>query len=233
MSWIIVDQRGRRFMNEYDPYMQDTNHRPMALYDPITLSYPRIPAVLIVDAKGRELYTLCEPIYSDPATAARFGKLTLKEFDDQVLLTRPTLDGIADAFGLPRDRFNSSVTVWNAACAAGVDCDFGRPLGSMLPISEPPFSAAHVWPICSNTQGGLPHDEDQRVLDSFGQPIRRLYVAGELGSVFGHLYLSGGNYSECLVAGRIAGARAAALLPRHSVEAGTAATERRRVAKRR
>jgi succinate dehydrogenase/fumarate reductase flavoprotein subunit len=36
-------------------------------------------------------------------------------------------------------------------------------------------------------------------------------VAGELGSVFGHLYISGGNYSECLVGGRIAGRNAARL----------------------
>jgi succinate dehydrogenase/fumarate reductase flavoprotein subunit len=233
MSWIIVDQRGQRFMNEYDPYMQDTNHRPMALYDPITQSYPRIPAVLIVDAAGRERYTLCEPIYSDPPTAARFGRLSLKEFDEQVLMTRPTLDEIADAFGLPRDTFNASVDAWNAACAAGLDRAFGRPPGSMLPIREPPFSAAQVWPIVSNTQGGLPHDDDQRVLDSFGQPIRRLLVAGELGSVFGHLYLSGGNYSECLVAGRIAGARAAALPPRRSADEDTgAAAGARRVAGR-
>jgi predicted oxidoreductase len=65
----------------------------------------------------------------------------------------------------------------------------------------------------SNTQGGLPHDEDQRVLDAFGSPIPRLYVAGELGSVFGHLYISGGNFSECLVGGRIAGRNAAGLVP--------------------
>ena len=83
----------------------------------------------------------------------------------------------------------------------------------MMPIAEPPFSAAYVWPIVSNTQGGLPHDEEQRVLDAFGAPIPRLYVAGELGSVFGHLYISGGNYSECLVGGRIAGRNAARLTP--------------------
>jgi succinate dehydrogenase/fumarate reductase flavoprotein subunit len=227
MSWIIVDQRGKRFMNEYDPYMQDTNHRPMALYDPITQSYPRIPAVLVVDAKGRELYTLCEPIYSDPATAARFGKYSLKEFDEQVLVTRPTLDHIASEFGLDRDTFNASVAAWNAACADGMDREFGRPAGSMMPILQPPFSAAKVWPIVSNTQGGLPHDEDQRVLNSYGQPIPRLFVAGELGSVFGHLYLSGGNYSECLVAGRIAGAKAASLEPRYSVHEGASTSPAR------
>jgi succinate dehydrogenase/fumarate reductase flavoprotein subunit len=62
----------------------------------------------------------------------------------------------------------------------------------------------------SNTQGGLPHDPEQRVLDPYGAPIPGLYVAGELGSVFGHLYLSGGNIAESFVGGRIAGRNAAA-----------------------
>ncbi|MEW6453543.1 MAG: FAD-dependent oxidoreductase [Pseudomonadota bacterium] len=213
MSWIVVDQHGERFMNEYDPYMQDTNHRPMALYDPITQSYPRIPSVLVVDTKGRALYPLCEPIYSDPGLSARFGKYSLREFDEQVLVTRPSLEAIAEEFGLDAGRFATTVARWNDACAAGVDSQFNRPPGSMMPILEPPFSAAKVWPIVSNTQGGLVHDEHQRVLNSFGEPIPRLYVAGELGSIFGHLYISGGNYSECMIAGRIAGTEAAELEP--------------------
>ena len=55
------------------------------------------------------------------------------------------------------------------------------------------------------------HDRRQRVIDVFGAPIPRLYAAGELGSAFGHLYMSGGNIAECFVSGRIAGAGAAAL----------------------
>jgi len=38
-------------------------------------------------------------------------------------------------------------------------------------------------------------------------------AAGELGSSFGHLYLSGGNIAECLVTGRVAGRNAASLAP--------------------
>jgi succinate dehydrogenase/fumarate reductase flavoprotein subunit len=79
----------------------------------------------------------------------------------------------------------------------------------MMPIATPPFSAAAVFPIVSNTQGGLDHDADQRVLDVFGAPIPGLTVAGELGSSFGHLYMSGGNIAECFVGGRIAGETAA------------------------
>jgi predicted oxidoreductase len=54
------------------------------------------------------------------------------------------------------------------------------------------------------------HDAQQRVIDVCGKPIPRLYSAGELGSSFGHLYLSGGNIAECIVTGRIAGKNAAA-----------------------
>jgi succinate dehydrogenase/fumarate reductase flavoprotein subunit len=213
MCWIVVDQRGRRFMNEYDPYMQDTNFRPMVFYDPATQTYPRIPSVLVLDAKGRESGTLCEPSYNDAATAARFNDRSLREFDEQIVVTRDSLREIAEAFALDNNTFQATIMAWNAACAAGADDAFGRPPVSMVPIVEPPFSAAWVWPIVSNTQGGLPHDEEQRVLDPFGMPLDRLYVAGELGSVFGHLYFSGANYSECLIGGRIAGANAARLKP--------------------
>ena len=30
VPWIIVDRAGRRYMNEYPPYTQDTTWRPMA-----------------------------------------------------------------------------------------------------------------------------------------------------------------------------------------------------------
>jgi succinate dehydrogenase/fumarate reductase flavoprotein subunit len=83
----------------------------------------------------------------------------------------------------------------------------------MLPISAPPFLAAEVWPMVINTQGGPVHDRWQRVLNPFGEPIPGLYAAGELGSVFGHVYLAGGNLAECMVGGRIAGKMAAAEKP--------------------
>jgi predicted oxidoreductase len=78
-----------------------------------------------------------------------------------------------------------------------------------VPIATPPFYFGEVWPVVSNTQGGPVHDERQRVLDPFGEPIPGLYVAGELGSIWGYLYLSGGNLAECFITGRIAGEVAA------------------------
>jgi predicted oxidoreductase len=84
----------------------------------------------------------------------------------------------------------------------------------MMPVARAPFVYAPVWPIVSNTQGGPVHDAAQRIIKPDGTPIPRLYAAGEMGSVFGHLYMSGGNIAECFVGGRIAGIGAAREPPR-------------------
>ena len=83
----------------------------------------------------------------------------------------------------------------------------------MTRIDTPPYVFGAVYPTVSNTQGGPVHDAQQRIIDVSGKPIPRLYAAGELGSSFGHLYLSGGNISECFVTGWIAGRGAAAEKP--------------------
>jgi predicted oxidoreductase len=101
----------------------------------------------------------------------------------------------------------------NAGCAAGRDEAHGRPANTMVPIATPPDYVGEIWPVVSNTQGGPVHDAVQRVLDPYGEPIARLYEAGEVGSIWGHLYLSGANLSECFIGGRIAGRHIAALAP--------------------
>ena len=57
----------------------------------------------------------------------------------------------------------------------------------MMPIKNPPFYVMEAWPIVNNTQGGPEHDVEQRVLDPMKKPIPRLYVAGEISSIYGHL----------------------------------------------
>jgi succinate dehydrogenase/fumarate reductase flavoprotein subunit len=83
----------------------------------------------------------------------------------------------------------------------------------MMKIDQPPYIFGQVWPTVSNTQGGPVHNAKQQIVDISGKPIPRLYAAGELGSSFGHLYLSGGNIAECFVTGWVAGREAATLEP--------------------
>ena len=210
MSWILVDRHGRRFMNEYEPYLQDTGHRPFEMFDPALQDYPRIPSTLIVDAEGLKRYPLSAPTWHDAEVAARWRGTTPADMDAAILTKADSISSLADAAGLDAAALARTLADWNNACAAGQDAEFDRPPGSMLPIATPPFCAAKVWPIVSNTQGGPVHDAGQRVLDAFGEPIPRLYAAGECGSVFGHLYMSGGNLAECFIGGRIAGRAAAA-----------------------
>jgi succinate dehydrogenase/fumarate reductase flavoprotein subunit len=209
MSWILVDRAGRRFMNEYEPYMQDTGHRSLEPFDFSSQSHLRLPALLIVDARGRELYPLSAPTWHDDEVASRFAGVTPRAMDEAILRSFNTAGELARAFGIDPPALERSLDDWNALVAAGATDPLGRPVKGRAPIATPPFSAAPVWPIVSNTQGGPAHDERQRVIDAFGQPIEGLYEAGEIGSVFGHVYLSGGNLAECCVGGRIAGQEAA------------------------
>jgi succinate dehydrogenase/fumarate reductase flavoprotein subunit len=210
MTWILLDRDGRRFMNEYEPYMQDTGHRPFEHYDTARQRFARVPALMLVDAEGRARYPLSAPTWNDESVATKFGKHSPRDFDAAIFAEDETLDAVAQRHGIDPAVLARCVERWNAACAAGRDESFERPPGSMVPIRKGPFSSAKVWPVVSNTQGGLPHDAEQRVLDPYGAPIPGLYVAGELGSVFGHLYMSGGNIAESFVGGRIAGRNAAA-----------------------
>ena len=209
MPWILLDRDGRRFMNEYEPYLQDTGHRPLERFRPEVQDYARLPAWLVADEAGRRLYPFGQPTYNEPGQCFEWSDDNLAEVELGILQRAENLDGLARGLSVSRARLDATLERWNRGCERRRDEDFGRPAPSMAPLIEPPFYFGRVWPIVSNTQGGPVHDERQRVLDAFGDPIAGLYACGELGSVFGHLYLSGGNLAECFVGGRIAGREAA------------------------
>jgi succinate dehydrogenase/fumarate reductase flavoprotein subunit len=208
MAWILLDRSGRRFMNEYQPYTQDTAHRQLHYFDPTIQDYPRIPGFFLCDENGRKLYPLGRPTSNDPDVYYEWSDDNMKEVENGILKKASTLAELAKMLDGDPAAIEASVARWNAQCAAGADSDFGRPSGTMIPVSTPPFYGARMWPVCSNTQGGPVHDGKQRIIDAYGQAIPNLYSAGEMGSAFGHLYLSGGNIADCFITGRIAGKNA-------------------------
>ena len=211
MAWILLDQSGRRYMNEYQPYTQDTTQRPMHYFDPVTQKYPRNPSVFICDENGRKMYPLGRPTSNDEGVNYEWSEDNEKETKLGILKRANSLAELAGILGVDKERVAESVARWNSFCANGKDDDFGRPGGTMVPIDTPPYYGAPVWCVVSNTQGGPVHNARQQVIDSFGKPIPRLFAVGELGSSFGHLYMSGGNIAECFVTGRVAGRAAAGL----------------------
>ena len=209
VPWILLDRRGRRFMNEYDPYAQDTGARPFARYDPLAQDYAAIPGWLVADADGITIYPFGRPTSHARGIAYEWSRDNSKELELGILKRACDQRELARAIGVDEAALAASLGRWNAACSVACDDDWGRPPTSMMAISKPPFVYASVWPIVSNTQGGPVHDTAQRIARPDGTPIRRLYAAGEMGSVFGHLYMSGGNIAECFVGGRLAGIGAA------------------------
>ena len=211
MTWIVVDRAGRRYMNENPPYTQDTSHRPMELFDPVTQDFPRIPSYVIFDEVGRRRYRIGAPTRNDPDASYDWSTDNSKEIESGLIKKADSIPALAKLIGVAPDVLQATLDRWNAFCAAKKDEDFGRPSGTMMKIQRPPFHAGQVWPVVSNTQGGPEHDAYQRIIDVEGAPIPRLYAAGELGSAWGHLYMSGGNLAECLVTGQVAGKEAAKL----------------------
>ncbi len=211
MCWIVVDQTGRRYMNESTPYTQDTTHRPMEHFDTVRQVFPRIPSYLIYDENGRKMYQIGAPTYNQRGLAFSWSLDNLREVELGIIKKANSIDELANILHTQPLVLRATLDRWNELCAQNCDSDFGRPPGTMTRLDTPPFYVGEIWPVVSNTQGGPVHNAHQQIMNVFGETIPRLYAAGELGSAFGFLYLSGGNLAECLVTGKIAGTEAAAL----------------------
>ncbi len=107
---------------------------------------------------------------------------------------------------------SATISTWNGYVAAGKDAEFGR-TAPLTAIQTPPFYAIPVWPGGPNTQGGPIRNERAQVCDPDYKPIPRLYSNGECGSFWGMLYEGGGDITELIAFGQIAGANAAAEKP--------------------
>jgi succinate dehydrogenase/fumarate reductase flavoprotein subunit len=108
----------------------------------------------------------------------------------------------------------NTIEEYNRFCDAKKDQKFDREPGSLAPIKKAPFYALKMYPGGPNTQGGPKRNEKSQVVDSSGDPIPHLYSAGELGSVYGFLYpTGGGNLAEMIAFGRLAGENAFAEKP--------------------
>jgi succinate dehydrogenase/fumarate reductase flavoprotein subunit len=209
MIWIAVDRFGKRFMDEYPPAPQDTGARPLEYYDADLQDYPRIPCYLIFDEEGRKLGPLAMVIVNDERYHYKWSADNRVEIQKGWIKKASSINELSTQINVDPQALAATAWRWNSQCSAGIDDDFHRPPGTMMALTQPPFYAMEAWPIVSNTQGGPAHDPQQRVVDPMGKPIARLYAAGDISSVFGHLYLEAGNITECFVGGRIAGKNAA------------------------
>ncbi len=220
---MIVDNYGKRYADEFiitdsgRPFRYQF-YKEALHYELQTMSYPRVPSWIIFDETRRTESCAVSTSYS----VAAFGLVPwAKDNSDAIergwILKADTLEELAEKIredGENRDmitaeQLKASVEQFNSYCEAGEDKDFGRSPETMAPVVTPPFYAMKLYPGGPNTKGGIDANSKRQVIDWDGNPIPRLYTAGEISSVFKFTYQAGGNLTECIVCGRQAGIEAA------------------------
>lgn len=192
---IIVNQQGRRFVDESLPYkiigeagLKQPSGRGYQIWDAgiMAASQPGVPLFDFEPALERGL-----------------------------LLQAASLDELADRCGLDRAALALTVERYNAGVAAGRDAEFGRDglcshAGAMRPILKSPFYAYPSTTVVLSTYCGLTIAADGAVQDVFGEPIAGLYAAGEIiGGFHGEAYMTGSALGKAAYFGLCAGKAAA------------------------
>jgi 3-oxosteroid 1-dehydrogenase len=209
---IIVDERGERFANESESYVDFVQTQ---------LDRKAVPAWLILDGRHRRRYLF----------ATMLPGLTPKSMLESGFFVRAdTLDELARQTGIDAAGLRATVERFNRFAAAGVDEDFARgqsiydnyygdrtvkPNPNLGPIDQSPFWATKIYPGDLGTKGGLLTDEHARVLRDDGSPIDGLYAAGNTtATVMGRTYPGpGGTIGPGMVFGYLAALHIAGMPP--------------------
>ena len=208
---IIVNQAGRRYMNEAASY-HIVGREMVALDKP---GAGTSPSWMIFDHGFRHRYPVGPllPLIPDmlqmPSVRAILHKAS-------------TLEALATGIGVPGAALVDTVARFNADAVRGEDSEFGRgaaaydrmygdprvqPNPTLSPILKPPFYAFPIHGGDIGTNGGIVTDENARVLDGEDRPIGGLYAVGNnAASVMGESYPgAGATLGPAMTFGYLAG----------------------------
>lgn len=189
---VVVDQTGRRFLNESTSYhlfglAQQAAHRQR----------PSIPAYLVTDADGLWKYGLGQVRPHERRLAPYLA--------DGYLARGQTLDELAGSLGIDAAALAQTVADLQRFAQDGRDPQFARgstayqrangdaawpgPNPTLGPIARAPFYAVKLHPGDIGAARGLVTDEQARCLDGAGRTIAGLYAVGnDMQSVMGGVY---------------------------------------------
>jgi hypothetical protein len=194
-------------------YRAHTLYYELTNLDSQRLEYPKIPSWWVFDDRRFKAGPLT-PTFMGPTGPLQqipWSVDNVAEVERGWVVAADSIAELGAKCGMDPAVLADTVTRYNSACAAGDDQDFRRPASTLTPLDGPRYYAMKVWPGGPNTQGGPRRNADSQVMRVNGEPIPGLYAAGEIGSVYGMLYPSGGgNIAECLAFGRVAGRNVAA-----------------------
>ncbi|MBF6455121.1 3-ketosteroid-delta-1-dehydrogenase [Nocardia cyriacigeorgica] len=212
---FIVDQTGRRFINEsidYMSYGQRILERERA-GDPVESAW------IVFDQKYRNSYIFAAGLFPrQPLPQAWYEAGIAHKADDPAELARK--------IGVPEHTFAETFRRFNEDAMTGTDSEFQRgqsaydryygdptiqPNPNLRPLTSGPFYAVKTTLSDLGTCGGVLADERARVLREDGSAIEGLYAIGNTAAnVFGRTYPgAGATIGQGLVFGYIAARDAA------------------------
>jgi len=206
---LIVNQHGRRFVNEAVPY--NDFPRAFATFDPVRVAFANpAPAWQIFDHRLKESMPILSMQPGAPAPAW--------------VPQAPGIRELAARIGVDPEALDATVRRFNEHAARGEDPDFRRhEIGlqravAPRPLDTPPFYALAIYPGTLGTNGGPKIDADARVVRPGGGAVPGLYAAGNTAAnAFGWAYPSGGGtLANAMTFGYRAGRHAAAQPARES-----------------
>ena len=228
---IHVNNHGQRFYAESEKWPAHDKRYPMPCFiqEQPTLETKNYPWWMVYDETRREqgtLFAWSEPSrlegWSGVHGEVQWSEDNLAEVDAGYVLQADTIEELGEKMGFEGedlDNFIATVESYNENGENGEDPEFGRTPtkaeagddGLGMTLSDAPFYATRVCLSYLNTNGGGDRTPEMQVKDWKGNPIPRLYEAGEFGSLFYHYYAGGGNVCEGFTNGMVAGQSVAAL----------------------
>ncbi|OBA66468.1 3-ketosteroid-delta-1-dehydrogenase [Nocardia sp. 852002-20019_SCH5090214] len=212
---FVVDQTGRRFVNEAMDYMSFGQ----ALLSRERRGDPAEQMWLVFDQRYRNNYILAGQYFPrQPLPQAWFESGIAHRADDPAALAR--------AIGVPEDAFTETFQNMNRYAETGTDPEFARgasaydryygdptvsPNPNLAPLRKAPYYAVKMILSDLGTCGGVVADQDARVLREDGGVIEGLYAIGNTAAnAFGASYPgAGATIGQGLVFGYIAARHAA------------------------
>ncbi|GEP37379.1 3-ketosteroid-delta-1-dehydrogenase [Nocardioides psychrotolerans] len=193
---IIVNQAGRRYMNEALPYVEAVHE----IYQGEASGVGHVPSWMIIDQRYRNRYLFAGLMPRQPFPGRWYKHGTIRKAD--------SIEALAAEIEVPADALAATIDRFNGFARSGTDEDFHRgesgydqyysdptvkPNPSLHTIDQGPFYAVKIVPGDLGTKGGLVTDERARVLRPDGSVIGGLYAAGNVSSaVMGNTYAGPG-----------------------------------------
>ena len=213
---IFVNSKGERFMDEELYICHSKFQMPFLEYDgtfPVYNGYTNLPMYVVFDSKmfdadavgatGRGCgYASNYDIYhwsADNKAELERGWLVKGDTIEELVANLAEQSGneMIDAEAL-----KATIATYNSYCEAGEDPEFGRASFYLDPVDQGPYYAAQIVPTAVYTIGGLAGGPNGETLDWQGNPIPRLYHAGDIGQPTKYLISA---LQGCLALGDIAG----------------------------